>query len=87
MIRVATLEKYSIYEVDDEQTYFIKEVEDCHPVSAVRQLMQNTDVETKGICYDYYFLVEDSAGKTHHVSAHKGWVVDDVPYLERKIVV
>lgn len=87
MIKVATLEKYSIYEVHDEQTYFVKELEDYHPISAVIQLMKDLDVDTKGVCDDYYFLVEDSADKSHQVRAYKGWVVDFVPCSERRIVV
>ena len=86
MIKVATLEKYSIYEASDDEVHFVEEVEDYHPISAVRQLMKDLDVDTKGVCDDYYFLVEDSAGKSHQVRAYKGWVVDFVPYSEQRVV-
>ena len=84
MIKIATLDKYTIYEVHDEQTYFMEEVEDYHPVSAVNQLMLSLGIDTPNVNSEYYFLVEDSAGKSSQVSAHKGWVVDFVPYSQQK---
>lgn len=84
MIKVATLDKYTIYLVtyDGDPMIWLGEGEAYHPLNAVINLVNSSKWGESD--EDHTFVVQDSTGKRSLISAHKGWVVDFVPISEQE---